>query len=213
MTDGQRAQWDRALSKHAERYGALASHPARSAAGRFARDGFGTLLELGAGQGRDTIFFARRGFAVHALDFADSGLQAIVHKAAGAGLADRVHVVQHDVRDPLPFADGSFTACFSHMLYCMALSEAELAALTAEIHRVLRPRGWNVYTARTIADPDYGRGTYRGERLYELDGFTVQFFDRDTVERLADGFEITTVDEFEEGPLPRRLYRVELRKQ
>jgi hypothetical protein len=32
------------------------------------------------------------------------------------------------------------------------------------------------------------------------------------VERLAAGFEIVSVDEFEEGKLPRRLFRVTMRK-
>jgi hypothetical protein len=40
----------------------------------------------------------------------------------------------------------------------------------------------------------------------------VHFFDRAFVDELADGFEIVAVDEFEEGALPRRLYRVTLRK-
>jgi hypothetical protein len=76
----------------------------------------------------------------------------------------------------------------------------------------LRPGGLNVYTARTTDDPDYGKGEHRGERLYELGGFVVHFFDRDLVERLAQGFNLAAVDEFEEGALPRRLYLVTMRK-
>ena len=93
----------------------------------------------------------------------------------------------------------------------MALTRSELSALTAEVRRVLRPGGLNVYTARTTTDPDYGKGEHRGERLYELGGFVVHFFDRAFVDELADGSEIVAVDEFEEGALPRRLYRVTLR--
>ena len=48
------------------------------------------VLELGAGQGRDTIFFARRGFEVCALDFDETGIRAIRGKAAATGVADRV---------------------------------------------------------------------------------------------------------------------------
>jgi len=210
--DAQREQWERALSERPDRFGSEASDPARAAADLFQRGGVHDLLELGAGQGRDTLFFAEQGFSVHALDFADSGLAAISAKATTAGLGERIQETRYDVRQPLPFAAGSFDACFSHMLYCMALTERELSALTAEVGRVLRAGGLSVYTARTTTDPDFGKGEHRGERLYELGGFVVHYFDHALVERLADGFEIVAVDEFEEGPLPRRLYRVTLRK-
>jgi hypothetical protein len=51
-----------------------------------------------------------------------------------------------------------------------------------------------------------------GESLYELDGFVVHFFDRGLVDRLGSGYEAVEVDRFEEGPLPRRLWRVTMRK-
>jgi SAM-dependent methyltransferase len=209
--DAQRQHWERALTERADRFGIEASDPARAAADLFRREGAKKILELGAGQGRDTLFFAAEGFNVDALDYADSGLTAIRAKAAAARLDERIEATKHDVRQPLPFADGSFDACFSHMLYCMALTERELHSLAAEVKRVLRPRGLNVYTARTTSDPDYGEGEHRGEKLYELAGFVVHFFDRELVERLANGFAIVGIDEFEEGALPRRLYRVTLR--
>ena len=210
--DAQREQWERALTERRDRFGIEPSGPARVAADLFQREGATHLLELGAGQGRDTLFFAGRGFDVTALDYADAGVTAIDEKAAAAGLSERVHTSRFDARQPLPFADESFHACFSHMLYCMAFTEHELAALSAQVSRVLRPRGLNVYTARTTRDPDFSKGEHRGEQLYELDGFIVHFFDRDLVTRVADRLEIIEIDEFEEGSFPRRLYRVTLRK-
>ena len=121
-------------------------------------------------------------------------------------------VAQHDVRTPLPFPDRSFDACYSHMLFCMALTEAELNSLAREILCVLRPGGLCVYTARTTDDPDFGKGTDHGEGLYESGGFIVHFFDADTVERLAEGYEIVEAESFEEGALPRKLVRVTLRR-
>jgi SAM-dependent methyltransferase len=211
LLDSQREQWERALTERADRYGAEASDPARAAAELLHQASAHDVLELGAGQGRDTLFFAAQGFNVDALDYADSGLTAIRAKAGAAGLDERIEATKHDVRQPLPFTDGSFDACFSHMLYRMALTERELSSLTAEVKRVLRPGGLNVYTARTRRDPDYRKGEHRGEQLYELGGFVVHFFDRALVERLANGFEIVAIDVFEEGALPRRLYRVTLR--
>lgn len=135
-----------------------------------------------------------------------------MRNAAQASLSSRVSAERHDVRLRLPVSDGSFDACYSHMLFCMALTTAELESLAREVWRALRPGGLCVYTVRNVTDPDYRRGVHRGEDLYESNRFIVHYFDRAKVERLARGFEILTVEEFEEGMLPRRLYRVVMRK-
>ena len=44
-------------------------------------------------------------------------------------------------------------------------------------------------------------------------GFIVHFFSRDTVEHLAKGFDILSIAEFDEGTVPRKLFRVTLRKK
>jgi len=210
--EGQRDHWGKVLADRADRYGVEPSMPAREAALLFAGAGAADVLELGAGQGRDSLFFARSGFRVAALDFTSSGAAAIRHKAQFEDLADAVEPVVHDCCEPLPFPDESFDACYSHMLYCMALGTPQLEALSDEVWRVLRPGGLQLYTARTTADPDYGRGPAHGDDRFEANGFIVHFFSRGLVARLAAGFELLEADEFEEGDLPRRLVMVVQRK-
>jgi len=41
----------------------------------------------------------------------------------------------------------------------------------------------------------------------------IHFFNKEMVEDLTRGFEVVSVDEFEESRLPRRLFRVILRKK
>lgn len=195
-------------------FGAEPSDPARWALELFEREGFRSVLELGGGQGRDTIFFARNGLRVTVLDYAESGVAEIARKAAALELSEAVAALRHDVRDPLPFAEGSFDACYSHMLFCMALSMVELERLSWEVWRVLKPGGLNVYTVRHTGDPQYGVGIARGDDVFEsAGGFAVHFFKRETVQHLAAGFDVLSIDEFEEGALPRKLSRVTLRKQ
>ena len=210
--DQQQAQWEAAFADRPARYGSEPSAAARAAAALFEAEGRRDLLELGAGQGRDTLFFAERGFSVLALDFAQAAVDDLAGSAAAAGFSGRVSVRRHDVRDPLPAPDASADACYAHMLFCMALTSVELEALTTEVRRVLRPGGLLVYTVRHTGDPDAGAGPAHGEGMYESGGFVVHFFDRALVERLARGFELLEVDEFEEGALPRRLFRVTQRK-
>ena len=141
------------------------------------------------------------------------GVEAIGAKAGEEALAGSLSASLHDCREPLPFEDASFDACYSHMLYCMALTTPQLERLSAEVHRVLRPGGLQVYTVRTTADSDFGRGVAHGDDLYESDGFVVHFFSRELVQRLSRGFDLIEVAELEEGDLPRRLFRVTQRKR
>jgi SAM-dependent methyltransferase len=170
------------------------------------------LLELGAGQGRDTFFFATHGFDVTAVDYSQTAIDALAAKAQAFGLGESVKATRHDVRTPLPFDRDTFDACYSHMLYCMALTTTELERFSEDVLRVLKPGGLSVYTARHTGDAHYGKGIHRGEDLYEVGGFIVHFFTREKVERLATGYDVVAIDEFEEGGLPRKLFRVTLRK-
>ena len=210
--DEQRQHWSTTFAAHPEMYGDEPSGAAVAAADLFAAAGATTVLELGAGQGRDTLYLARRGFHVHALDYAPEALEAIQAKAGAAGAADQVTAEIHDVRQRLPFADDSVDVSFSHMLFCMALTTPELDRLVADLRRVVRPGGLVVYTARTTEDAHYGAGIAHGDDMYEHGGFVVHFFDRALIDRLASGFTLVDVTEFTEGELPRRLVRVTMRR-
>jgi SAM-dependent methyltransferase len=161
---------------------------------------------------RDTISFAQNSFHVTVLDYTESGVHAITQKARALGLSRRITAVQHDVRTPLPFEDEVFDACYSHMLYCLALTSRELEGLAGEVRRVVKPHGLHVYTVRNTNDPHHGTGLHRGEDMYEVGGFIVHFFSKAKVQQLAKGYEIVSLDEFAEGELPRKLFRVILKK-
>lgn len=79
--------------------------------------------------------------------------------------------------------------------------------------RVLKPGGLNIYTVRHIADPHFRTGIDRGDDMWEIGGgFIVHFFSRETIDHLAKGYEIVSVEEFEETDLPKRLFMVTLSK-
>ena len=209
---GQQEHWATTFDANPDMFGTDPSDPGLAAAETFAAAGLGSVLELGAGQGRDTLYLARQGLHVTALDYAPGTVQTLTAKAEAAGLADKASVAAHDIREPLPLPDASIDASYSHMLFCMALTTSELERLVGELRRVLRPGGLVVYTARTTADAHFGTGTPRGDDMYEHGGFIVHFFDRALIDRLARGFELVDVTEFIEGELPRRLARVTMRR-
>jgi SAM-dependent methyltransferase len=213
ILDAQRQQWQDMFLEKPEMFGAEPSNPARKAAELFKQEGKTKVLELGSGQGRDTLYFARHGFNVYALDYSNHGLEAINKKAHDLGLSHLIMTKVHDVRNPLPFDHETFDASYSHMLFCMALTTVQLQFLSEEIRRVLKLGGISAYTVRHTGDTHYKKGIHRGEDMYEVGGFIVHFFSREKVELLAKGYEIIGVHEFEEGELPRKLFLVMLRKK
>ncbi|MET8182577.1 class I SAM-dependent methyltransferase [Streptomyces sp. NPDC005336] len=209
LAEAQRVHWQDTYRAHPRMYGDRPSAPAVHASGVFHAAGAKDVLELGAGHGRDALFFAREGFTVRAIDFSPTGLEQLREAARAQELTGRVTTGVHDVREPLPLADASVDAVFAHMLLCMALSTREIQALVAEIRRVLRPGGIFVYTVRHTSDAHYGTGAAHGDDIYEHGGFAVHFFPRHLVGDLAAGWDPSyEVHAFEEGELPRRLWRV-----
>ncbi|MFC7884771.1 class I SAM-dependent methyltransferase [Streptomyces sp. NPDC057376] len=208
LAEIQRQHWQDTYTVHPGMYGEEPSAPAVRAAEVFRAAGARDVLELGAGHGRDTLFFAAKGFTVQAADFSATGLEQLRRASLARNLEGQVTTAVHDVRAPLPLADASADAVFAHMLLCMALSTKEIHAAVDEVGRVLRPGGTLVYTVRHTGDAHYGTGVAHGDGIFEHGGFAVHFFDRDLVDALADGWDLREIHAFEEGELPRRLWRV-----
>ena len=106
-----------------------------------------------------------------------------------------------------------FDGCFSHMLYCMAFTFEQLQFISNELLRVLKPGGLNIFTVRNHNDGDYKNGKFIDTNLYQNDGFIVHFFSLDIIKKLSKGFEIISINEFEEGNFPRKLYLTIMKKK
>ena len=131
-------------------FGLETSFPAKKAIELFKEHKIKKIIELGAGLGRDTIFFAKNSIHVEALDYSPSAIKVINEKAEKQNLSNYISTKIFDIRKKIPFKDNSVDACFSHMLYCMALTNIELESLNNEICRVLKPNGINIYTGINI---------------------------------------------------------------
>jgi len=208
--DQQSQHWENNFSNKPEMFGLKPSIAAIKSLNFFKGK---KIVELGAGLGRDTIFFAQNSIHVEALDYSPSAIKIINEKASKKNLLNFVSTKVFDVRKKLPFDDNSIEACFSHMLYCMALSMQELEYLNSEVHRILKPMGINIYTARHTGDGDFKNGIHIGEDLYENDGFVVHFFSENKIKKLSNGFDILEIEKFEEGAFPRKLFKVTLVKK
>ncbi|MGN6624644.1 MAG: class I SAM-dependent methyltransferase [Candidatus Nitrosocosmicus sp.] len=165
------------------------------------------MLEIGAGHGRDTIFFASNGIIVEALDYSVIAVEILNRIAKKKKLQIQSQVF--DVKNkPLPFQSGYFDAVYSHMLLNMHFSEIELHFILSEIRRVLKPKGWNFFSVRNYNDKFYGKGQEIEKGIYNINGFHVRFFSEEEIQDLVspEGFEILQIKEEYEEPVT--LYHV-----
>ena len=206
--DQQSQHWEKNFSNKPEMFGLEPSISAKKALNFFKEKKINNIIELGAGLGRDSIFFAKNNIKIQALDYSSSGIEIINHKIKRDNLSNYISTKLFDVREKLPFKDNSIDACYSHMLYCMALTIADLQKLNNEIQRILKPNGLNIYTVRHTNDGDFQNGNHIGEDLYENDGFIVHYFSEEKVNSLLNGFKNITLEKFEEGTFPRKLFFV-----
>ncbi|WP_046730724.1 hypothetical protein [Streptomyces humi] len=96
LAEAQRAHWQSTYAVHPGMYGAEPSAPAVHAAAALRVAGARDVLELGAGHGRDALYFARRGFTVwehggFAVHFFD---RAVVDSLAEGWSLDEVHAFE-----------------------------------------------------------------------------------------------------------------------
>ena len=116
----------------------------------FARDRADTyeLLDVGAGAGRHTVFWARQGYRTQAVDASALAVAQTLQWGLQENLAVAAQVAEADA---LPFADGRFDGVLSFaVLYY--LSYERLQCGIQEIWRVLKPGGRAFVMIKSDAD-------------------------------------------------------------
>jgi SAM-dependent methyltransferase len=201
----QSQHWESNFSSKPEMFGFELSYSAKKALETFKKNNITNIIELGAGLGRDTIFFAQNGIYVHAIDYSLSATNIIKKRSKENNLDDLIKVENYDIRKKLNCDNENFQACYSHMLFCMALTNQDLKDLNQEIFRILKKDGFNIYTVRNHTDGDFKKGTHRGEDMYEMNGFIVHYFSENKIKNLLDGFTNVSIENFDEGSFPRKL--------
>ena len=111
----------------------------------------GKLLELGAGNGQDSLYFSRQGYEVTSTDLIGTALVTAKRKAGEEGLG--INFQEIDTSKPLPFNDESFDIVYSH-LALHYLDKAGTEKLFLEIYRVLKAGGIMASIFNTAEDPE-----------------------------------------------------------
>ena len=96
--DQQPQHWEASFSSKPEMFGLDPSIAAVKALKKFQEENITSVVELGAGLGRDTLFFAKNSIHVHALDYSSSSIKTINEKAKKENLSKFISTKKFDVR-------------------------------------------------------------------------------------------------------------------
>lgn len=203
--------WDKVYNSDRSFFGDQPSNFALLCLNHMKANNVQRILELGAGHGRDTVFFASNGVEVEALDYSTVAIELLDKIAKEGGLPIRLRLL--DVKGPLPYQDSYFDAVYSHMLLNMRFTFEQLHFILSEIRRGLKPRGLNFFSVRNQNDSSYGKGVEVDKEIYDINGFQIRFFTEKVIRDLAKSeyFELLWIQEEYEDPVT--LYLVSSRNQ
>ncbi len=125
-----------------------------SAAELFKSENVRSVLDLGCGTGRHSIFLANSGFEVTATDISEHGVDITREKALEKGL--NIKALCHDMRK-IPFDDNTFDAVICVWTSGHGLLE-DMVAHKNEMVRVTKPAGFIFVDYVSKQDEYYGKG-------------------------------------------------------
>jgi SAM-dependent methyltransferase len=157
----------------------------------------GNIIELGAGNGRDSRFFARNGFEIISTDFSEAACN-LNNSLMPDDLKSRITIRQLDMTNDFPFPDVYFDIVYAH-LSLHYFSMPVTRHIISEIGRILRAGGIFAYLVNSTSDPEYGQGPRLEEDYYQIGEDTKRYFSIESAEKLASGFEIMVLDDLGEA--------------
>ncbi|WP_139488277.1 SAM-dependent methyltransferase [Brevibacillus dissolubilis] len=139
-----------------------------------------TLVELGAGEGRDSVFFAKQGLRVTAMDIAPAGLAKVQRLAGERGV--EVTTIEADIND---FTLNQAVDAVYSIGTLQYIHPDNRARQFRNWQEMTAPGGYHLMFAFTQHSdvemaPDWGRNEYlfeRGEleRYYQKAGFEIPY--------------------------------------
>lgn len=157
----------------------------------FKKKKFETILDLGCGTGRHSIYLSSQGFQVTATDISEVGLKLAEKNAVSQGITD-IAFQNHDMKT-IPFTDNAFDA-----VLCILVIDhgtlADIAQTVNEVYRVLKKGGMFMVDFLSAQDETFGRGIKIEENTFlnsieNEKGIIHHYTSENEIQSLFNGFD------------------------
>lgn len=140
------------------------------------------LIDIGCGNGRDSLFFYQNGLNVLGIDVSDVAIAQLQKRAHHGGLAFLCGDFTY-----LPTEAEAYDYCYSRFtLHAISKEQSEL--LLAHVKCILKDGGVFWIEARSVNDELYGQGALLGENEFFYDGHYRRFIDKDALKKDLERF-------------------------
>jgi SAM-dependent methyltransferase len=118
-----------------------------------------TLLDLGCGSGRDSIYFFNRGLKVTALDSSQIGINKLRSQN------EKINSLLEDIRN-IKFKENSFDVIYAH-LSLHYFDDETTKRIFDNLYRNLKRGGFIFARCKSTEDSLFGQGKKIGENMYK----------------------------------------------
>jgi len=143
------------------------------------------LLDVGCGDGRDSLFFAKKGCSVTAIDFSQEAIDKV--QKLDASIDAKVMDIEK-----MNFPDESFDAVYAH-LSIHYFDDETTDRIIANIFRMLKTGGHFFVKCKSVDDPLYGQGEKVGDDMFLLK-YVRHFFSIDYMKEKLKDFEVIEIE-------------------
>ena len=145
---------------------------------------FKYLLDLGCGDGRDSIYFSNKGLSVTAVDFSESGIAKLKMQS------QKIKCIADDIRN-INFSENSFDVIYAH-LSLHYFDDETTSKIFDKLSRILKKGGLIFIKCKSVDDALFGKGEKVDENMYKK-GHTRHFFTKDYMTEKLKSFKIIKV--------------------
>ena len=113
-----------------------------------------TAFDAGCGNGRNSIYLAKQGFHVTAVDLSNAALDAAADFSAKEKLAEQIHLKRTNLFQPFPYRSQQFDLSLDSYVSCHFTDDNLFFTYWSELSRVTR-KGGTIFSSMFCADDEY----------------------------------------------------------
>tara|TARA_Y100000310_G_C20649810_1_gene798748 strand:- start:333 stop:1007 length:675 start_codon:yes stop_codon:yes gene_type:complete len=153
------------------------------------------ILELGCGQGRDSIFFANLGCNVTATDISENAIN-FVKKVKNEQNLQNLQLFVHDILNPLKFESTNFDLVYSN-LALQFFDINQLSEIFSNVNKIMKDNSFFLFSTKKSGDKYHNFGNKIFDNAFESKGITRFFYDKPELMHILE--ENFTIEHFEDS--------------
>jgi tellurite methyltransferase len=147
---------------------------------------FQKILELGCGQGRDSVFFAKYGYDVTATDISENAIN-FVKKIKNESNLKNLNLFVHDTKKPFDFLNKKFDLIYSN-LALQFFNLSQLDSIFFNISNLMNDDSLFLFSTKKPGDKYFNFGNKISDHAFEYKGITRFFFDKSELEDVLKNY-------------------------